>query len=109
MPVARLPLLRFALHLLLALAMLLQAHAAFAMHSTPPADVPPCHASVPDSGDADDGAVGELCRGACAQALSVPAVAVAVLARPMAAPRAAPLSLPALHWRHATPLRPPIA
>lgn len=108
MTLARPPLLRTALHLLLALAMLLQGSAVMAMHSTAPEDVPPCHAAALAGDDADAAPLGELCRWACAQAFGVQLPVVAIVAQPMLSPPPKPLRLPALPWHHATPLRPPI-
>ncbi len=127
------PLLRFALHALLALAVLLQASVAVAMHAsaaagstgdTPAplatesaATLPPCHALAaavvePNPAAAadccGDSALGESCRWACAQALGVTSLLVLTSEhRPTAGPGATPI-LPAVHWTAQSPLRPPI-
>lgn len=142
MPTSLTPLLRTALHLLLALSVALQAGAVAAMHAGPGAAspqaldadaaqglvhdaraeaVPPCHAALADAdaapandaatqadGCCGDSPLGELCRWACAQAMSVGVPALVVAARPGIAPRLAPLALPSASWHHAAPLRPPI-
>lgn len=133
MTVACPPLLRVALHALLALAVLLQASVAVAMHASPvagatgdtPAPVateaattlPPCHALVAAVVDANpataadccgDSALGESCRWACAQALGMTPLLVLTSQHLLAAgPSATPI-LPALHWSAQSPLRPPI-
>ncbi|WP_397606620.1 hypothetical protein [Silanimonas sp.] len=133
MTVACPPLLRVALHALLALAVLLQASVAVAMHASPvagatgdtPAPVateaattlPPCHALVAAVVDANpataadccgDSALGESCRWACAQALGMTPLLVLTSQHLLAAgPSATPI-LPALRWTAQSPLRPPI-
>ena len=133
MPFACPPLLRFALHALLAMAVLLQASVAVAMHASPvvgsngdtPAPVateaattlPPCQALAAAVADADpataadccsDSALGESCRWACAQALGVTPLLVLTSEHLLAAgPSATPI-LPALRWTAQSPLRPPI-
>jgi len=133
------PLLRFALHLLLALAVLLQASIAVAMHAPAAGSAPveeaatagqdrstaasspllPCHAVAAASAVdgpsppalakcGDGGALGDACRWACAQSLSLPAALT--LGPPPSLANAdmpAPL-LPALRWIARSPLRPPI-
>lgn len=147
MTFASTPLLRTALHLLLALSVALQAGAVVAMHAGPGAAaqhastvdadaaampapgtrdttrvgaMPPCHAALADAHGTPanaaaptdaccgDSALGELCRWACAQAMSAVVPALAVAARPVSAPHLTPLALPAASWHHAAPLRPPI-
>lgn len=133
MPLACPPLLRFALHALLALAVLLQASLAVAMHAAPvvgstgdtpapsateaAATLPPCHALAAAVVDADpataadccgDSALGESCRWSCAQALGVTPPLVLMSEHLLAAgPSATPI-LPALRWTAQSPLRPPI-
>ncbi|MGL6290693.1 MAG: hypothetical protein ACRC2H_08420 [Silanimonas sp.] len=148
MPLSLTPLLRTALHLVLALSVALQASAVAAMHAgaaaaaehaldakgatardlaldshdARPDDVPPCHAAVADAdgtlakeaadpaaGCCGDSPLGELCRWACAQAMSVGVLPLVVATRPVIAPRLAPLAVPAASWHHAALLRPPIA
>jgi hypothetical protein len=135
MPFACPPLLRFALHALLAMAVLLQASVAVAMHASPAmgttgepaapsaasaestATQPPCHALAAVIVDADaapaadccgDSALGESCRWACAQALGVTPPVVLTSEHVVAAgPQTMPI-LPALRWSAQSPLRPPI-
>lgn len=133
MPFACPPLLRFALHALLAMAVLLQASVAVAMHASPvvgsngdtPAPVateaattlPPCHVLVAAVVDVEpatasdccgDSALGESCRWACAQALGMTPLLVLTSEHQLAAgPSATPI-LPALRWTAQSPLRPPI-
>lgn len=131
------PLLRFALHLLLAGAVLLQASLALAMRphlgDNPPAAagmnaqpdetamgsshrLPPCHALATadrPTGEApatccDDGSLGESCRWACAQALSLPPpLTIRTDLRASSDGFVAP-SVPAPDWIPRSPLRPPI-
>lgn len=121
------PLLRFALHAALALAVLLQASMALAMRAPPAipetapneavAAMPPCHAMAAALADANgpapadccgDTALGESCRWACAQALGISPLLVLPPTRPLSGrPDAAPI-LPALRWTAQSPLRPPI-
>lgn len=125
------PLMRFALHLLLALAVVLQAGASLAMGpaaalSAPAqqdptaataATPPPCHALANRAADAiaatphdgcDGSALGETCRWACAQAISVPASITVATSRPAAIAESAAPAAPALRWAMQSPLRPPI-
>lgn len=134
MPVACPPLLRFAMHAFLALAVLLQASLAVAMHASPvmgptgdtpaplatetAATLPPCHALAAAVVDADpataadccgDSALGESCRWSCAQALGFTPRLVLTTEHVLAErPGATPL-LPALRWSAQSPLRPPIS
>lgn len=122
------PLLRFALHALLALAVMLQSNLALAMHPSPTspetaeaeasAAMPPCHAMAAALADpsspvladcCSDPALGESCRWACSQALGiVPPLVIRDARSPADAPDVSPI-VPALRWTAQSPLRPPIA
>ena len=130
MPPAQPPLPRLALHLLLALAMLLQAHVALSRHAEgppreqasgianalPQGPIPPCHASAtppvdtPTQSDCcDDSPLGRLCQWACAQPLSLAVPVITLTAQPMRL-EAPPLALSLSPERPPTRLlRPPIA
>jgi hypothetical protein len=129
MPVPASPLIRLVCHLLLGLAVVLQAGAAGAMHdgkasgdadastvATAEHDAPPCHAAANDAapttpdGDCCDGSpLGKLCQWACAQAMSLAGASPIV---PMPARHLERSTAPvpaAASWTPSTPLRPPIA
>jgi hypothetical protein len=125
MPFACPPLLRFALHALLAMAVAMHTSPVVGSNGDTPAPVateaattlPPCHALAAAVADADpataadccsDSALGESCRWACAQALGVtPLLVLTSEHLPTAGPSATPI-LPALRWTAQSPLRPPI-
>ena len=137
MTVTAAPALRTALHLLLALCLLLQGATSAAMASAmamagtaqdasapshPARDasaLPPCHAPPASDLPPADGAMatgkaccdaaGGLCQWACAQAPTLPTLALRLPVLGIAARPVIPPVTSDLPWPTATPLRPPIA